>query len=272
MPTLTTRPECSWLSRISPRCRWRPAPAGGRWPCPSVPVRARWQAWRSDPYRVAEGRSDQSSRRFTLMVDRLEPTTRYVSVEGPVSRTVRGTEDMLREMAERYLSPENASAYVEYATADFGEHLAIYLRPERWLSAELGPPRVPGPERPREPGGCQTLGNLRMSTRSPGGCASASGIRCPAATSTGRERDHLDPGAVPRRPGLVLKIRRLSTSTIARARQLFPVDIGMPVVDGSVLRVEAGRVRWGADRRVKVHAIVPRRFGSTRSLQGGSLL
>ncbi len=101
------------------------------------------EAWVLTPTASRKVDLIRAAGRFTLMVDRLEPTTRYVSVEGPVSRTVRGTEDMLREMAERYLSPEHASAYVEYATADFGEHLAIYLRPERWLSAELGPPEGP---------------------------------------------------------------------------------------------------------------------------------
>ena len=101
------------------------------------------EAWVLTPTASRKVDLIKAAGRFTLMVDRLEPTTRYVSVEGPVSRTVRGTEDMLREMAERYLSPEHATAYVEYATADFGEHLAIYLRPERWLSAELGPPEGP---------------------------------------------------------------------------------------------------------------------------------
>jgi pyridoxamine 5'-phosphate oxidase-like protein len=77
--------------------------------------------------------------RFTLMVDRVTPTTRYVSVEGPVTRTIPGTIELRREITERYLPPEQAQAYLELAEAEFGEEIAIYLRPERWLSADLGP-------------------------------------------------------------------------------------------------------------------------------------
>jgi hypothetical protein len=45
---------------------------------------------------------------------------------------------MTREMAERYLPPDRVQAYLDYA-ADFDEQIAIYLRPEYWLSADLGP-------------------------------------------------------------------------------------------------------------------------------------
>jgi len=76
---------------------------------------------------------------FTLMVDRVTPTTRYVSVEGPVTRTVPCTGQLLREMTERYLPPEQAEAYIEMAEAEFGEQVAIYIRPQRWLSSDLGP-------------------------------------------------------------------------------------------------------------------------------------
>jgi nitroimidazol reductase NimA-like FMN-containing flavoprotein (pyridoxamine 5'-phosphate oxidase superfamily) len=77
--------------------------------------------------------------RFSLMVDRVKPTFRYVSVEGPVTRTVPGTDEMTLEMAARYLPPERIPAYLELAKTDVGEQVAIYLRPERWLTAELGP-------------------------------------------------------------------------------------------------------------------------------------
>jgi pyridoxamine 5'-phosphate oxidase-like protein len=77
--------------------------------------------------------------RFTLMVDRVTPTTRYVSVEGPVARTVPGTDEQLREIAARYLPPDKVPAYIELAEAEFGEQVAIYLRPEHWLTADLGP-------------------------------------------------------------------------------------------------------------------------------------
>jgi hypothetical protein len=80
----------------------------------------------------------QAAGRFTLMVDRTLPTVRYVSVEGPVTRTIPGTDAHLREITERYIAPEKVAAYLEFAKADFGEQVAIYLRPERWLTADLG--------------------------------------------------------------------------------------------------------------------------------------
>jgi hypothetical protein len=78
-----------------------------------------------------------------LMVDRLVPTTRYVSVEGPVTRTVPGTDELLREITVRYLPPEKVPAYIEFANTELGQQVAIYLRPERWLSADFGPGDIP---------------------------------------------------------------------------------------------------------------------------------
>jgi hypothetical protein len=77
--------------------------------------------------------------RFSLMVDRVQPTIRYVSVEGPVTRTVPETDELLREMTERYLPPEKVPAYLKLARTEFGPQVAIYLRPEHWLTADLGP-------------------------------------------------------------------------------------------------------------------------------------
>lgn len=76
--------------------------------------------------------------RFSLMVDRLEPTVCYVSVEGPVTRTVAGTDEQLWEISRRYLPQEKAEEYVRFARAELGDHVAIHLRPQRWLSADLG--------------------------------------------------------------------------------------------------------------------------------------
>ena len=81
----------------------------------------------------------EAAGRFTLMVERVTPTVRYVSVEGPVTRMIPGTDELLREITVRYLSPEQVPAYLELARTHFGEQVAIYLRPERWLSADLGP-------------------------------------------------------------------------------------------------------------------------------------
>jgi nitroimidazol reductase NimA-like FMN-containing flavoprotein (pyridoxamine 5'-phosphate oxidase superfamily) len=76
--------------------------------------------------------------RFTLMVDRLEPTIRYVSVEGPVLRTTPATIEQLREMAARYLPAEKVDGYVDFARKNHGEQVVIHMRPERWVSSDLG--------------------------------------------------------------------------------------------------------------------------------------
>ena len=84
-----------------------------------------------------------ASGRFTLMVERGMPTVRYVSVEGPVTRRIPGTGALLLEMSERYLPPDQVPAYVKFVNTELGEQVAIYLRPERWLTADLGPGAVP---------------------------------------------------------------------------------------------------------------------------------
>jgi hypothetical protein len=84
-------------------------------------------------------RAIDATGRFSLMVQRTAPTIRYVSVEGPVIRTAPGTEDRSREMAARYVPPDKVADYLEYERTQLGEHIAVYLRPEHWLSADLGP-------------------------------------------------------------------------------------------------------------------------------------
>ena len=97
------------------------------------------EAWVLTEPGSRKARLIKAAGRFTLMVERVAPTVRYVSVEGPVTRTIAGTDELLREMAVRYLPPEKVGAYLEFARADHGELVAIYLRPKRWLSADLGP-------------------------------------------------------------------------------------------------------------------------------------
>ncbi|MBF6472350.1 pyridoxamine 5'-phosphate oxidase family protein [Nocardia gipuzkoensis] len=75
--------------------------------------------------------------RFGLMVQRVEPTVRYVSVEGSVTRITPMTDELHREMAARYLPAETVDAYLKAAEA-YGEQVAVYLRPEHWLSADMG--------------------------------------------------------------------------------------------------------------------------------------
>jgi hypothetical protein len=101
------------------------------------------EAWVLTEAASRKARLIEAAGRFTLMVERVMPTVRYVSVEGPVTRMVPGTDELLREIAARYLPPDQVQGYIDFATADFGEQVAIYLRPERWLTADLGPGAVP---------------------------------------------------------------------------------------------------------------------------------
>ncbi|ULR51381.1 pyridoxamine 5'-phosphate oxidase family protein [Streptomyces deccanensis] len=80
----------------------------------------------------------QAAGRFSLMIDRLEPTIRYVSVEGPVTDTTPATLDELREITARYLPPEKVDGYVEFSSANHGAQVVIRMRPERWVSSDLG--------------------------------------------------------------------------------------------------------------------------------------
>ncbi|WP_409436492.1 pyridoxamine 5'-phosphate oxidase family protein [Mycobacterium sp. SMC-14] len=75
---------------------------------------------------------------FSLMVERTEPTLRYVAVDGTVSRIEPGTDDLHAELAHRYLPPDRAEKFLEYALAQLGEQVVIYLRPQHWISADLG--------------------------------------------------------------------------------------------------------------------------------------
>jgi Pyridoxamine 5'-phosphate oxidase len=75
---------------------------------------------------------------FSLMAERLDPTVRYVAVDGPVSRIEPGTDDQLAELAKRYLAPENVEPYLEVARREHGESVVIHMKPQHWLSADLG--------------------------------------------------------------------------------------------------------------------------------------
>ncbi|MEU3659334.1 pyridoxamine 5'-phosphate oxidase family protein [Streptomyces sp. NPDC032940] len=80
----------------------------------------------------------QAAGRFSLLVDRLEPTIRYVSVEGPVVETAPATIERLRELAARYLPAEKVDGYVDFAWKNHGEQVVVRMRPERWVSSDLG--------------------------------------------------------------------------------------------------------------------------------------
>ncbi|MEU6143198.1 pyridoxamine 5'-phosphate oxidase family protein [Streptomyces sp. NPDC047081] len=90
---------------------------------------------------VRDSRKDRLIRaagRFTLLADRLEPTIRYVSVEGPVIGSEPATIEQLREISARYLPPEKVDEYVDFAWKNHGEQVVVRMRPERWLSSDLG--------------------------------------------------------------------------------------------------------------------------------------
>ncbi|VEG57772.1 pyridoxamine 5'-phosphate oxidase-like protein [Mycolicibacterium aurum] len=74
----------------------------------------------------------------TLMVERVEPTVRYVAVDGPVLRIEPGTDEQLVEMTKRYLAPDKVEGYLEFARREHGESVAVFLKPEHWLSSDLG--------------------------------------------------------------------------------------------------------------------------------------
>jgi len=96
------------------------------------------QPWFLTPAASRKAQLINRAGRFTLMVQRLHPTVRYVSVEGPVAQTIPSTDELLHEIAARYLPPEAVQPYVELAKADHGEQVVIVMRPERWLSSDLG--------------------------------------------------------------------------------------------------------------------------------------
>lgn len=96
------------------------------------------ELWVSTAPDSRKARAIRAAGRFSLMVQRTEPTVRYVSVEGPVTTTAPGSRDRSWQMAARYLPPDSVAGYVEYEQTTLGEHLAIHMRPAHWLSADLG--------------------------------------------------------------------------------------------------------------------------------------
>ncbi|GGH35956.1 pyridoxamine 5'-phosphate oxidase family protein [Microbacterium album] len=94
--------------------------------------------------RIITGRDSRKARlirqaaRFTLLVQRVHPNPRYVSVEGPVVEERDLTEAIDSAMAHRYLPPAAAAAYLERSKS-FGPQVVMDMRPEHWLSADLPP-------------------------------------------------------------------------------------------------------------------------------------
>ena len=80
----------------------------------------------------------EAAGQFTLMVERAEPTVRYVAVDGPVSRIEPGSDDLLVELTSRYLPAERVDAFLDFARSELGSQVVIAMRPQHWLSADLG--------------------------------------------------------------------------------------------------------------------------------------
>lgn len=96
------------------------------------------EAWVLTPPDSRHARLIEQVGRFSLMVQGTEPTIRYVSVEGPTTRTAARTDAMLLEMTQRYLRPDIVKTYIEYAKTELADEVVIYMQPQRWLSADLG--------------------------------------------------------------------------------------------------------------------------------------
>jgi nitroimidazol reductase NimA-like FMN-containing flavoprotein (pyridoxamine 5'-phosphate oxidase superfamily) len=80
----------------------------------------------------------EAAGRFTLMVERVEPSVRYVAVDGTVSRIEASTDEHVVEVSARYVAPARLDAYLAYARESYGDQVVIHLKPEQWLSADLG--------------------------------------------------------------------------------------------------------------------------------------
>ncbi|MFG1701941.1 pyridoxamine 5'-phosphate oxidase family protein [Nonomuraea sp. M3C6] len=74
--------------------------------------------------------------RFSMLVQRVSPTYRYVSVEGPVVHSGPTTLEELTRISSRYLPPDAVSGYVQ--GSDLNVLVTFRMRPEHWLSADLG--------------------------------------------------------------------------------------------------------------------------------------
>lgn len=108
----------------------------------TVPIWYQYQpggdVWIMTGLNSRKGKAIAEAGRFCLMVDRVSPTVRYVSVEGPVISTVPATRERLVEMSSRYLAAEKVDGYVDLAWKEHGEQVVIHMRPQRWLSSDLG--------------------------------------------------------------------------------------------------------------------------------------
>jgi hypothetical protein len=96
------------------------------------------QPWFNTGLGSRKHRLIEAAGHLSLMVERVEPTVRYVAVDGAVDRIEEGTDEQLVEMTKRYLPPEAVEPYLEMARREHGQSVAVFLKPQHWLSADLG--------------------------------------------------------------------------------------------------------------------------------------
>ncbi len=96
------------------------------------------ELWIHTPPGSRKAKAIRKAGRFSLVAHQTDPVARYVSVEGPVTRIGSATRDHTREMASRYLPPDRVDGYVDLVENQLGDHVPIYMRPDHWISADLG--------------------------------------------------------------------------------------------------------------------------------------
>ncbi len=96
------------------------------------------EVWILTPAASRKAKLIEAAGCFSLLAERTTPTVRYVSVEGPVTRTEPGTDEHLVQISSRYMSGAALDAYLEFARAELGAQVVIHMRPRHWLSADLG--------------------------------------------------------------------------------------------------------------------------------------
>lgn len=72
--------------------------------------------------------------RVSLCAQREAPPYAYVTVEGPVVRIEEGTDEHIRELAIRYLGPDEGKTYAD--SMPTGSSLTVTVRPETWLAVD----------------------------------------------------------------------------------------------------------------------------------------
>ena len=73
--------------------------------------------------------------RFSLCAQDERPPYKYVTAEGPVA-IEEATQDERRELARRYLGPEDGDAYI--ADNPGNDEIMLRMTPERWHTADYG--------------------------------------------------------------------------------------------------------------------------------------